>query len=209
MRTLVNEYRYFTKKFKGVVFTFLAATKHRKGDIGIIGKDVAAIILMMCPEYDIERIDSGFVLIVDYGQFNGWTIAERIMRDYQLHGWRFAKHQSISRQAVVDSYINETYRGEPPRRVITLQGHPEIFSDHQITPYCITDAHVNNMTFIYIAESANEVPVQFREQIQKIYSCNPKYQVAKELQFAETRLKEINNFQIGRTPFTEYHINGE
>lgn len=212
MKALVKEYQYFTKKYKKVVFTFIAANRYRRGDMGIIGKDIAAIILMLDPEYDIERIDSGFILVVDYGPFNGWTIMERIMRDYHIHGWRFPKHQELdqrSRQAVIDSYVNERYRGEPPRRIIALQGHPEIFSDNQITKYCITDAHINNMTFVYIAESANEVPVQFREQIQKIYSSITKERVAAELKFSTSRLKDIKSFRIDRIPFTEYHINGE
>ena len=212
MKALVNEYRYFTKRYRDVVFTFLAAIRYRRGYIGTLAKDVAVKILMMCPEYDIERIDSGLVLIVDRDPFNGWIVAERIMQDYRLHGWRFSKHNDfdpLTRKAVVDSYIKEKYRGEPPRRIITVQGHPEIFSDNQITKYCITNAHINNITFVYIAESANEIPVRFREQIQKIYSSISGDRIAKDMKFTETRLRLMKTFRIGRAIFTEYHINGE
>jgi hypothetical protein len=211
MRKLKHEYQYFSDEYKGVVFTFLAGIQHNRGDFSLLPRNVMAMILLVYPDYS-TYVDSGFILIVDPNGFRGWQLSNRILNNYPTQGWKFPQYSvfgTAEAKAVVDTWIeNPQHTNNPIRRAIAAHNKKGIFNNRQIIKYCLKDCHLHNMTFVYVAESAGDVPERLRGHIQKIYANVPSHVIANGLGYEFTRIRKIRQFKIERTIFDEFHIFG-
>jgi hypothetical protein len=209
MIKLIREYQLFSDNYKDVVFTLLTASRYRKGNFPKMPKNVLALILMVYPDYSY-RIDSGFILIVDPEGFSGWNLSNLIMNEYPTHGWKFAKYSRLGpeeQKAVIDTYVKAE---EPTRRAIAVHNKKGIFTSSAIRKYCLDEAHFNAMTFIYVGDSARDVPRRHREDIQKLYSPLSANTLAKQMSMDESRVRKIRTFMVDRrVRFYEYHIFGQ